>query len=302
MSQPRSRVLLRWFARRARTGQVGQLAPYVVRAYRGWAGAMIRFLFRPTIRGLESLPADRPYLLVSNHSGGGGVEVLALMMHWAEAHGGERRIAGMAHPVAFSTQGVGRLLRDAGAIPSTYEAATDALAQGIPVLVFPGGDFDAFRPIWQARRVDFNRRMGFLRIARRAWVPLVPMGIRGSHYTQPILWRSRMVLPWFLLLPVLAGLKRFPLTLSGALGAILLLALLGPTHGYVLAGLIAWVWLASPFALFLPILPWTIRTEVGAPIEPEELFGTRDEDAPLDEAYQRVVGEIARLVDPHDRP
>jgi 1-acyl-sn-glycerol-3-phosphate acyltransferase len=55
------------------------------------------------------------------------------------------------------------------------------------VLIFPGGDHEAFRPVWQAYRVDMANRKGFLRIARRAWVPIVPLGIRGSQFALPIL-------------------------------------------------------------------------------------------------------------------
>ena len=49
-----------------------------------------------------------------------------------------------------------------GAIPSTYDAALGALSQGVPVLVFPGGDIDATRPVWRARRVDFGGSTAYI--------------------------------------------------------------------------------------------------------------------------------------------
>jgi hypothetical protein len=55
-----------------------------------------------------------------------------------------------------------------------------------------------------AHPIDFR----FAPIARRHGLPIVPMGIRGSHFTAPVLLRSR-VLPWLLVLPCLAGLKRW---------------------------------------------------------------------------------------------
>lgn len=289
----RSRIL-DWLAARARTGPPGKLSDFVVGAWRGWAGHLLAAIWRPRMEGWEHLPADRPFLLVSNHSGGGGLEVCALLMLWCRRFGGERRITGMAHPVFFSVPGVASLLRQVGAVPSTYDAPLAALAQGVPVLVFPGGDVDAFRPIWRARRVDWNGRQGFLRIARRAWVPIVPLGITGSHYTLPILWRSRL-LPWLLVIPALIGLKRFPLTLPALLVASLLLALVGPTHGWPLAGGLAWLSLSSPLAM-LPVVPWPIRARLGPPLEPEALFGTKDEAAPLEPAYDRVVREVEALL------
>ena len=133
-----------------------------------------------------------------------------------------------------------------GAIPSTYDAALGALSQGVPVLVFPGGDIDATRPIWRARRVDFGGRQGFLKIARGAKVPIVPMGIRGSHYAAPILFRSK-ILSTLLVFPRLSGVRRFPVTLLGVLGAVGFIAL-GPSIGWPLAPILAMLWIVLPLA------------------------------------------------------
>ena len=160
------------------------------------------------------------------------------------------------------------------------------------MLVFPGGDYEATRPIWQAHTVMFAGRRGFLRIARRLQVPIVPMGIRGSHYSLPILWRSR-TLAWLAVIPRLVGVKRFPMTLSGLLGALAIALFVGPSYGWVLALVLAWAWLASP----LPLLPWvpsTIRLRIGTPIPPAELF--HDDDDELDRAYGRVESAVQQLV------
>ena len=42
-----------------------------------WVWSLVRVLFRPTIRGLEHLPARGPYLLVANHSAGLGLAELS---------------------------------------------------------------------------------------------------------------------------------------------------------------------------------------------------------------------------------
>ena len=163
------------------------------------------------------------------------------------------------------------------------------------MIVFPGGDYDAFRPIWKANTVDFNGRKGYLRLARKAGVPIVPLGIRGSHYTAPVLWRSTL-LPWLLIFPRLIALKRLPITLLGVVGVALIYALLGPAWGTLEATGAAFLWLIVPIHIFFPIVPWTISVRLGPALDPDELFGEGDEHEVLDAANARVVGAIQKLV------
>lgn len=291
----RARVGL--LADRAKTGTPGVPTPAVRRLVRWTLGPLIRVLFRPALTGWERLPQGRPFLIVANHSGSGLAEIGGLVVHWLDRPGGPPPLAGMAHPIAFHVPVIGWILRGLGAIPSTYRHAEAALAAGIPVLVFPGGDHEVFRPIWQANRVDFAGRKGFLALARRAWVPVVPLGIRGSHYTVPILHRSR-VLPWLSIVYRLGGIKRLPVTLLFVLG-LAAIAALGPTRiGVWPSVALGWLWLVFPLTHFFPLVPWKVRMALGQPIEPEDLFGARDEDAPLDLAYERARGAVQALVSP----
>lgn len=280
--------LLDTLSRRARLGEVGRFAPWIARTLGrgGVLGGLFRLMFRPSLEGWERLPEAGPYLIVVNHSGGGGADVAVLATLWAERFGGEHRLAAMAHPLAFHCPGIATLVRGLGAVPSSYAHALEALQGGTPVLVFPGGDHEAFRPIWQAGRVDFGGRQGFLRLAREAQVPIVPLRLFGASFTNPILWRSKL-LAWLLVLPRALGLKRFPLTLSGALGATLLLTLVGPRWGYPLAGGLACLWIAFPWTILGPWIPWTVRGAIGEPLEPAQLFGAEGE-RPLEEAYREV--------------
>jgi 1-acyl-sn-glycerol-3-phosphate acyltransferase len=257
---------------------------------------VLRVLHRPTLEGFEHLPKDAPFLLVANHSAGiGQAEIIAfavLYMDAVEARGeslDERRLAGFAHPLGFRVPLFRTLLGSVGAIPSTYEDARRTLESGVALLVFPGGDHETLRPVWQANRVDFGGRQGFLRIAREARVPIVPMGIRGSHYTAPVLLRSRL-LANVLVLPRLAGLKRWGITVLGVVGTVLVWLL---PISLPLRLLASWLWLASPM-VFMPFVPWTIRMRIGEPLSPERLFaGGSDE---LDSAYRQVENAVQDLV------
>jgi 1-acyl-sn-glycerol-3-phosphate acyltransferase len=278
------------FGAEVRVAAPGRPTASFVRFALRWLRPLIRFAHRPTLDGVERLPPAGPFLLVANHSAGLGIaEILAFIVQYLEQVGAERPLAGFAHPLGFKLFPASLVLRHVGAIPSTYEAAEATLAAGVPLLVFPGGDHETMRPLWQAHRVDFAGRKGFLRIARKLRVPIVPMGIRGSHFTAPVLWRSR-VLPWLLVTPRLLGIKRWPITVLG-LAVAVALALL--PLSWLWRALAIWAWLASP-AMFASWVPWTIRFRIGAPLPPDALFPGDDLDAALarvQDAVQALVSE-----------
>ncbi len=224
---------------------------------------VVKLAFRPRLSGLENLPTDRPYMLVANHGAGFGMaDILSFAVLWLE-HAGGRPLAGFAHPFAFHVWPISWLMTGLGSIPSSYEAGLAALRAGVPILVFPGGDHEAGLSFVRGCDVDFGGRTGFLALARQANVPIVPMGIRGSRFPSPVLFRSR-VFAWLAILPRAFGVKRYPIgvaAVAGAIAIVLLLPHLGPWR-FVLA----WAWMASPFAL-LPWVPWTLRMRIGPPIE-----------------------------------
>jgi 1-acyl-sn-glycerol-3-phosphate acyltransferase len=253
----------------------------------------MRLAHRPTITGLDTLPPDRPYLLIANHSAGLGLSELACFAGlYLDALGPQRPLAGFAHPFSFTQRPTNTILRGLGCVPSTYEAAGQTLEAGVPLLIFPGGSHETLRPIWQANRVDLAGRKGFLRIARAHHIPIYPMGIRGSHYTAPMLIRSR-ALAWLLIVPRLVfGEKRWGVSLLGLLGAI---ALCTAPLTWPLGPLLAYLFLGSPLSL-LPIIPATIRFTIGAPLAPDALFAGEPDEAQLARALEAVQRALQELV------
>lgn len=292
---PSERGPVAWLAARVKLDAPGEATPFISFLVRRVFGPILRLLWPARLRGWENLPLDRPCLVVANHSGCGVLDALCLALLALEREGGPPRLAGMAHPAAFYLPIVGGFLRGVGAIPAAYQHAQAALERGVSVLIYPGGDHEAFRPVWQAGRVDFNGRQGFLRLARRAWVPIVPMGYWGTCFTQPVLWRSGL-LPWLGVLPRAMGLKRLPITLTSLAALVLLLAVCLPERPLLALALVP-VWVtAFPLAM-LPCVPWPVRITLAPPIEPADLFGSRGEAAPLDAAYAEVVERVQAAVD-----
>lgn len=263
-------------------------AAFVAWAVR-WLGPPVRFWYRPSLEGTEHLPDAGPYMIVSNHSGGGTIEIYCLVLTWYERFGLSRPLAGFAHPIAFRMPVLSHCVRQLGIVPSTYEAASHALGRQVPLLVFPGGDHEGFRPIWQARRVDFGGRKGFIKIAKQHRIPIVPMAVRGSHVTLPIAWRSRL-LAWLLIWPRAAGVKRVPVTFAGLAVCIASFVLLNRHAGPWLAALGAWAsWTVIPTA-FLPFVPSRVRLRL-LPAIPAEAIGDD-----LDATYAEVTGAIQRVL------
>ncbi len=138
--------------------------------------------FSPEVRGREHIPASGPALLVGNHS-----NLFYMPDVWVVGLELVRR-RGLAHPayalgydLLFEIPGVGPLLRRLGAVPASSRYARRAMAQGAAVLVYPGGDREACRPWTQRDMIELGGHRGFVRLALRAGVPVVPVVTHGSH-------------------------------------------------------------------------------------------------------------------------
>lgn len=280
------------FAAPPAQGQAGVVTAAAQRVLRRWLAPPLRWLFRPQAVGWHRLPQHGPYLLVANHSAGLGLaELASLAVLWAEQPGPMRPLAGFAHVLGFRVAPIRWLHGHLGSVPSTREAALAALQAGVPLLVFPGGDHETLRPVWQYKRVDFAGRVGFLRLARAAQVPVVPLGISRGALTAPMLLRARW-LAAALVLPRLLGLQRYGISLLGLLGALGLVAWLWPSAWLWPA---LWLWLTSPLT-FLPWIPASLRFEVGQPLLPQELFAGPEDEAQLQRALHKVQAAVQALV------
>ena len=147
--------------------------------------------FSPEVRGCERLPAAGPVLVVGNHSCLFYMpEVWVAGQAIAERRGIERPLDLLAHDFLFGVPAIGTCLRRLGAIPAGGGAARSALAGGAAVLVYPGGDWEACRPWTQRDKVDFCGRNGFVRLALRCGVPVVPVVAHGGHHAVVVLTRG----------------------------------------------------------------------------------------------------------------
>jgi 1-acyl-sn-glycerol-3-phosphate acyltransferase len=139
--------------------------------------------FRGEVRGLENIPADGPSLLVGNHSGGTYIADTFVFAHsFYEHFGPDRRFHQLAHSVAARMPGLG-LLRRYGTLVASHDNARRAFGRRAPVLVYPGGDYETFRPSTHSDQIEFGGRRGFVKLALDAGVPIVPVVSIGGQET-----------------------------------------------------------------------------------------------------------------------
>lgn len=147
--------------------------------------------FDPVVEGFDRLPAQGPFLVVGNHSGGVYMpDFWAFLREWLHERGPGSPIYMLGFDFAFSLPYLGNLARRIGAVPASQANGGALLDAGYPVIVYPGGDEDDYRPWSERHRVDLHGRTGFIRLALRHRVPVVPLVAHGSHDAIIVLTRG----------------------------------------------------------------------------------------------------------------
>ena len=219
--------------------------------------------FRAEVRGMDRIPESGPVLFVGNHSGGNVTpDSTVFTLAFNSYFGVERPLYSLAHALVTSWPVIGGFAKRWGIITAGHNAAKEAFARDACVLVYPGGDVEVHRP-WTARHeIRFDGRKGFLRLARDAGVPIVPVVADGGQDTYFPLTDGRGIAK-ALRLDRLARLKVMPISLA-----------------------LPWGLNVGDFFGHIP-LPAKIRMEVCDPIDIGRKFGDD-----IDEAYRYVTGRM----------
>jgi len=145
--------------------------------------------FRVQTGGWHNIPPNEKVLLVGSHNGGLAAPDMFMMMYdWFRGFGCERPVYGLMHPRVWEVSlPIAQMAEKAGAIMAHPKMAIAALRQGASVLVYPGGAEDVFRPHQLRDRIYFAGRTGFIKLALREEVPIVPVISHGAHDTLIVL-------------------------------------------------------------------------------------------------------------------
>jgi len=150
---------------------------------------LYRYYFRVTTDGWHHIPKDRKVLLVSTHNGGLAFPDLWMMMYdWCRRFGSDRRVYALMHPSVWQVESeMTNFLSRMGAVKANPYTAKAAFDSGASVLVYPGAAEELFRPYTSRQEVRFVGRKGFIKLALREKVPIVPLISRGAHETLIVL-------------------------------------------------------------------------------------------------------------------
>ena len=187
-------------------------------------------------------------------------------------YGVDRAVYAMTHDFMFADPLLRRYALKSGMLRAGDASARHAFDQGHLVLVYPGSDLDTFRSFRDRGKIILGGRHGFVRLALRQGVPIIPVVSTGTQEQYIVLTRG----DW---LARLVGAHRwartdvFPLVLSFPWG------------------------LTSGFVPYLP-LPAQTTIRFGEPLSWPEL-GPADAERPevVDRVYREVQTRMQVMLD-----
>jgi 1-acyl-sn-glycerol-3-phosphate acyltransferase len=191
--------------------------------------------FRVRLEGIENVPETGPALLVGNHSGGIPYDGTMLLYGIYRNHPRHRRVRPLVANFAFRAGWIGSVIARIGGVRASTDGALALLGAGELVAVFPEGLKGVGKLYRERYRLARFGRGGFVRLAREARVPLLPVAIIGAEEIHPIVGKiTKLAEP--------LGLPYIPIT---------------PTFPWL-----------GPLGLLPVPTKWTIR--IGTPIAPPD--------------------------------
>jgi 1-acyl-sn-glycerol-3-phosphate acyltransferase len=237
--------------------------------------------FGAEVRHFDRVPRQGAVLLIGNHSGGMLTpDTSVLMAAWYRARGTHDPLALLAADPVFGIPGFKILCRKLGLVPASHGNAERALQRGASLLLYPGGAYEVYRPWAERNRVEFGGHKGFIKLALRAGVPVVPVVGHGGHESVVVLSRGETLARIF-------GMNRIRLDI------------------FPIIAQVPWG-ISSPVLPGIP-LPSKVVVEVCEPLH-WSAYGPEAANDPqvIDRCYEEITAlmqvTLSRLADEHPRP
>jgi 1-acyl-sn-glycerol-3-phosphate acyltransferase len=184
--------------------------PEVIHRLVGFFKPLFWHYFRPTIKGLDQIP-EGTGMFVANHNGAllmPDLFIFGIALY--ERYGIDGLPYGMGHETGIGFPILHRLFLPIGGVRGSPRNARLLLAAGEKLLVYPGGELDSMRSFRKRTRIIFGKRRGYLQIALRERIPIIPVVSSGGHETLLILHEGKW-LARALHLDRLLSLKTWPI-------------------------------------------------------------------------------------------
>lgn len=141
---------------------------------------IIRRYLRIEVEGLENLPKEGSYIVVSNHSGYSGFDAIMLAN---EIYLSQKRKARLiAHKLWFFGKPIQMVSDKMGLVAADTNEILATLKKGEPIIIFPEGEGGNFKTIDRRYRLQEFKR-GFARIAMISGAPIIPAIVIGAEET-----------------------------------------------------------------------------------------------------------------------
>lgn len=260
-----------WVAKRAGDWELSGPDEATMQRQKYFWNTLVDHWFRMEFDGWENLP-EPPVLLIGIHSGAPFVwDAWTVGVQWWRRFGEDRLLHGTAHDALMAIPLIGRYFRAMGVLPAAPDSISTALAEGRDVALWPGGEVDSLRPWRERDRANLAGRTGFVKMAIRAGVPIVPIATVGGADAMPVLIRGDR-LARTLGLDKVFRLKVFPMAVSLP-------------------------WGIAPAALPQFPLPAKIRTRLMPPVEVDHDPARADDDEYVQAKYREVQDTIQAGMD-----
>jgi 1-acyl-sn-glycerol-3-phosphate acyltransferase len=157
-------------------------------------------------------------------------------------------------------------------VPANHRNADAALDRGAAVLVYPGGLEDISRPWTERNQIELAGNKGFIKLALRKGVPVIPVAGHGGHESSIVLTRGRFIAKAL-------GLHKYR------------------TYSMPLTFTLPWGVVLGPIPSLLPI-PTKVTMQVCKPMDWSR-FGPEDADDPevLEQCYQEIHSVMQSALD-----
>jgi 1-acyl-sn-glycerol-3-phosphate acyltransferase len=234
--------------------------------------AIARGYFRAEVQGIERVP-DGKAMIVGNHNAGiTFLEPFMMGAEWYRHHGEDEPLYFLAHDAMVGIPLLRNALLKFGCIRASVDNSKKLFDEGRKLVVFPGGNHEAFRKYTQRYQVDFGGHAGFARLAVQTDVPIVPMLFIGGHETFFVLSRGERLGRLVHSEKILRS-KSFPIAIA-----------------------LPWGVMVGPFFHFP--LPSKSTIEFGEPFKPSEVVRRNArKDKKVEAVYEETVRRLQEMMD-----
>jgi 1-acyl-sn-glycerol-3-phosphate acyltransferase len=143
--------------------------------------------FRVRTIGINRIPDEGAAMVVANHSGTIALDAVMLQYAVAVEHGRRRALRNVGADLVYRLPFVGPLARKTGNVLACEEDSFELFRRGELVGVFPEG-YKGVGKGWRDRyKLQRFGRGGFVEVALKAQVPIIPVAIVGAEEAFPMI-------------------------------------------------------------------------------------------------------------------